>query len=122
MKSRRSQRLLPVLLQQDRIILKRHLGPRALKRRASQRVDIPKSVLMEILALPDARILRVQSAKPRDIDIKPSGGIDPPRIDYVQSLAALALSGPWVYVEEVGAFHAAVLGLVGDYTAVEVVG
>lgn len=83
MKPRLRQRPLPILLLQDRLIPQRHLRQNTLKRRPPQGIDIPQAVLMKILTLPDPQVVGVQSAQPRDVDVKTRTDIDPAGVDYV---------------------------------------
>lgn len=121
MKPRTSQRLLLILLRQNHIIPKGYTSGDALENRAAQGIQVIKPVRVEVLILPDIRVHRIQSAESRDINKQPCEEVDPTRINDIQGLSALTLTGPWIDIQQVPARSRVFGGRVLDDGVVEVV-
>jgi len=93
--------LLFVFFNQKFIVRIRHLGWYALKYRFSHRIEIARLVPVVILADPRSGCgIRMRLAEACDVDEETVANVDPPRIDDVHAVAALALPDPRVDVEE----------------------
>lgn len=102
--------------------MERHLGRNTLKRSPAQRIDVLQPVLVEVLTLPNIRVIGLQSTETGDVDVKTRVDIDPACIDDILSLSALALAGPRINVQEVFSFPSGIRRFVLDDSVVVVVG
>lgn len=104
------QRGLFVLIRQDLVITIWYLRHDTLEDCLAQRIQLVGAVVMVVLAAPDTGlIVRMCFRETGDVDEETITDVDPPGINDVHTVAALALPDPWVDVEKVGPFYLPVI-------------
>lgn len=97
------KRLLLILLRQNLNIIIRDQRRYTLIQALAQRIQILHPIPVIVLTADNPRRqIRMRLAQAGDVDVQSVAGVDPARVDDVLSVAALALAGPGVDVEQVG--------------------